>query len=182
MQNNMKIDSSTYIMNDHPRCYDSMARKYEEYKCKMLAESLSDREQEEADVLHVLEELGYSLGETGTYFYKEIIMKAKEGLQGINAEIDYANLISEMSNNYSQFYFDIARNSLDIGLKSFHNCIELSYKNRVQHPMNVNLAKKIGINSFSTDYKGEALLIANYMLTKENVKSEPLVKSLGTKK
>ena len=46
--------------------------------------------------------------------------------------------------------------------------------------MNINLGQEIGVDGFG-DYKGEALLIANYMLTKEDIKSQPPVKVLGTR-
>lgn len=81
MQNNVKFDSSTYMMNKHPGCYDSMASKYEAYRCGMLIGPLLEDEQQEIDVLIVLEELGYPMQETGTYFYKDIIIKAKQELQ-----------------------------------------------------------------------------------------------------
>lgn len=181
MQNNVKFDSGTYMMNSHPKCYDSMASKYEEQRCGMLIGPLPDAEQKEIDILRVLEELGYSPEETGTYFYKEVIVEAKEKLQEIHTEEEYINLINEMGNNYSQFYFDIARNGHDIGLKTFHNCINLSYQNRIQRPMNVNLAQKIGIENFNTDYKSEAILIANYMLSKESTNVKPAVKKIGAR-
>lgn len=54
MQNNVKFDSSTYMMNKHPGCYDSMASKYEAYRCGMLIGPLLEDEQQEIDVLRVL--------------------------------------------------------------------------------------------------------------------------------
>lgn len=186
MQNNVKFDSSTYMMNKHPGCYDSMASKYEAYRCGMLIGPLLEDEQQEIDVLKVLEELGYPMQETGTYFYKDIIIKAKQELQKIYQkdpeakEAAEANLSKEMGNKFSQFYFDIARNNLDMGLKTFHSCISLAHQNRIQNPMNITLGQEIGVDGFG-DYKGEALLIANYMLTKEDIKSQPPVKVLGTR-
>ena len=38
--------------------------------------------------------------------------------------------------------------------------------------------KEIGLTDFVVDYKGEALLIANYMITRESKKENPQVKKM----
>lgn len=176
------VDSSTYRLNQYPICYDSMFEKYKEYKNGILTEPISENEEKQIVILKTLEELGYSMEETGTYFYKEVIMSLKEEMQKIHTEEDYISLMSEIGDSYSQFYFDIARNGMDIGVKTFHGCISMSYQNRIKNPINVNLAKEIGAEQYNADYRGEAVLIASHLLKKENTNTRPLVKTIGVKK
>ncbi|HIR48870.1 MAG TPA: hypothetical protein IAB35_02725 [Candidatus Faecimonas gallistercoris] len=178
MQNKTKKDSSTYKVNSNPICYDYMVQKYQYYKNGWLNEKLSEKEQLEVDVLNVLEKLGYSMQETGTYFYKDVIVKATKALQNSETNQEYMNLITEMNNNYSQFYFDIARNGYDIGLKTFHKCIELSHQNRNSNLLNINLQQEIGLNEIIKNYKQEALLIASYMTTKTPKEQKPVAKKM----
>ena len=67
MQNDLETDTGIYLVNTLLLSYDEMASKYKDYKKKMMPiEKLSKREKKEVETLKILEELGYSLEETGT--------------------------------------------------------------------------------------------------------------------
>ena len=175
MQNDLETDTGIYLVNSQPLSYDYMASKYKDYKKKMMPiEKLSKREKKEVETLKILEKLGYSLTETGTYFYKDVIVKAIEQLQEATLEENYRELIIAINNNYSQFYFDIARNGYDVGLKTFHSCINISYQNRTR--INKELQREIGLDEYNTNYKQEALLIANHIIENQPRKEKSVMK------
>lgn len=175
MQNDLETDTGIYLVNTLLLSYDEMASKYKDYKKKMMPiEKLSKREKKEVETLKILEELGYSLEETGTYFYKDVIVQAIEQLQEATSEENYRELIIAINNNYSQFYFDIARNGYDVGLKTFHSCINISYQNRTR--INKELQREIGLDEYNTNYKQEALLIANHIIENQPRKEKSVMK------
>ena len=175
MQNDLETDTGIYLVNTLPLSYDEMASKYKDYKKKMMPiEKLSQREKKEVETLKILEELGYSLEETGTYFYKDVIVKAVEQLQESSSEESYQELIEDLNNDYSQFYFDIARNGYDVGLKTFHGCINMSRETK--NIQNTLLQERIGIEEANMNYKQEALLIANYITENQTRKEIPQIK------
>ena len=128
----------------------------------------------DAKTLKILEELGYSLEETGTYFYKDVIVKAVEQLQESSSEESYQELIEDLNNDYSQFYFDIARNGYDVGLKTFHSCINISHQTK--NPQDTVLQQRIGIKDANRNYRQEGLLIADYITENQTRKEMTQVK------
>lgn len=99
---------------------------YSAYKEGRL-DGMSLETQEEMRILELLEQLGFPMGETGTYLYKNMIAKAVQKISDISTRkeiLDCKELITEMKTPYSQFYFDIARNDLDMGVTSFHRCVQ----------------------------------------------------------
>ena len=167
MQNKQAVDTNIYILNSIPTHFDRAAESYLRYKNGLLL-NMSKEEEEQMNVLKVLDKLGFPMNQTGTYFYKEIIMKTIEELQTIETEEDKENLRSTMENSYSQFYFDIARNNIDIGLKSFHSCISIAYEDRKRTTDSIRLKQKIGMNKTDSDYRTEAILIAKYIMSSNN--------------
>lgn len=183
MQNKIKENTSgAFLVNSFPQTYDLAVLKYKNYKDgKIKLEDLTEEEQLEMKTLNVLENLGYPMDETGTYFYKDIIIRSMNQLQQIETEQDFIELMVTMANNYSQFYFDIARNEYDVGLTTFHSCIYMSNQYKQMNSNNKDLDQEIGLTGFTTDYKGEALLIANYIYKKENKKENPQVQKIMKK-
>jgi len=167
MQNKQIIDPSIQVLNNIPSHFDKSAEKYFLYKYGSSL-NMSEHEQQEMNVLEVLEQLGFPMNQTGTYFYKEIIIKTMEELEMVETKEDESALKTAMGNSYSQFYFDIARNNLDIGLKSFHSCINLAYEDRKRTPDCINLEQRIGISGVYSDYRTEASLIARHIMTNNN--------------
>ena len=180
MQNKIQENTSgAFLVNSFPQTQDPAVLKYKNYKDgKITLEDLKEEEQLEMNTLSILENLGYPMDKTGTYFYKDIIIKSMDKLQQIETEQDYIELMTAMANSYSQFYFDIARNKYDVGLTTFHSCVYMSNQYKQIHSNNKDLEQEIGLAEFTIDYKGEALLIANYIYKKENKKENPQVQKI----
>lgn len=175
MQNNLQKDNGIYLVNTQPLSYDYMVTKYSAYKeGNILVDDLEKREKLEVETLKILEELGYSLEETGTYFYKDVIVKAVEQLQESSSEESYQELIEDLNNDYSQFYFDIARNGYDVGLKTFHSCINISHQTK--NPQDTVLQQRVGIKDANRNYRQEGLLIADYITENQTRKEMTQVK------
>lgn len=176
MQNNLQKDTGIYLVNHQPLFYvEDMPKKYSTYKeGNISVENLTEREKLAVETLNVLEELGYSLEETGTYFYKDVIVKIIEQLQVSSSEESYQELITDLNNDFSQFYFDIARNGYDVGLKTFHGCINMTRETK--NIQNTLLQERIGIEEANMNYKQEALLIANYITENQTRKEMPQIK------
>lgn len=175
MQKNLQTDTGIYLVNSQPLSYDYMASKYKDYKEGMVPiEKLNEKEKKEVETLKILEKLGYSLTETGTYFYKDVIVKAIEQLQEATLEENYRELIIAINNDYSQFYFDIARNGYDVGLKTFHSCINISHQTK--NPQDTVLQQRIGIKDANRNYRQEGLLIADYITENQTRKEMTQVK------
>lgn len=172
MQNKQIIDPSIQGLNNIPQHFDKLAKNYYVYKYAS-ALKVSEPEQQEMNVLEVLEQLGFPMDKTGTYFYKEIIMKTMEELEMVETKEEERDLKTAMENSYSQFYFDIARNNIDIGLKSFHGCIQLAYEGRKKTPDCIKLEQRIGISGVCSDYRAEASLIARHIMTNNNKAKAP---------
>lgn len=105
-------------------CYDR--RNYAAYKAGRV-DGMSETTLEEMEILFLLERLGYPMEETGTYLYKDVIEKAAGLLRNVSTREEVRackDLIVQMKTINSQFYFDIARNDLDLGLNSFHKYVQ----------------------------------------------------------
>jgi len=84
----------------------------------------------EFEILKLLEKLGLSDEEIGTYLYKDVIMKSIKFLKKNKEDKEkYNKLYSELKQQYSQFYFDIARNELEMGITTFHEHIKTAFSN-----------------------------------------------------
>lgn len=140
--------------------------EYEKYQAGCL-DDFDEKKLLEMEVIGVLDKLNFPLCEVGTYLFKDMIVKAIHELDGYDY---FGNLLTEdallmqMRQPFSQFYVDIARNELDMGIKTFHTYIErmledVNYKN-----MDISILCEIYGNSFKdTDYGEHAFLIAKYM-------------------
>lgn len=97
---------------------------YDKYKKKEAI--ISDpRMKIEMEVLELLEGLGFPMDEIGTYFYKDLIARIVAILVGDLA--DRPQIEAALEDPYSQLYFDVARNELDIGIKSFKEFVSLAF-------------------------------------------------------
>lgn len=94
---------------------------YLNYKKGMLNIETTDQ-MLEIMILNLLEKNGFSIDELGTFLYKDIIKKVMECLEKTNVKEE--ELLKDLSNAYSQFYFDLSRNDRDMGLKTFHDYIQ----------------------------------------------------------
>lgn len=123
--------------------------------------NLNEQRQMELDILKLLNELGYPMDEIGTYLYKNVIIKVVENL---NEGMEYENVLIGLINPYSQFYLDLARFDLDMGVKTFHTYITEA-KNKIDNnKINENLKENIlGISNQPLDNGVKSLLIASYV-------------------
>lgn len=141
---------------------------YEAYKNGELEFKNIDRIQE-MKILYILEKLGFSMDLVGTYYFKKIIKKAMEEV--FNKECEPEILELNIKNKYSQFYVDIARNELGIGLKTFHKYIE-GVIEQIDFQNEKNLISQIYNSSYEMDYTTLAYTIANYMVENLNIINE----------
>ena len=139
---------------------------YEKYKSGSL-EDFSEERLEQMEILSVLERLSFPMDEVGTYLFKDIIVKAKRYLNGTDdfgKPISQEMLLQELQSPYSQFYFDLARNDLDIGLNTFHNTIEQTLASVDYKNADTTLLLEIYSNfSKESDYGEHALIIAKHL-------------------
>lgn len=149
----------------------------EQYKQYINYKEHKSENNKEMETLYLLEELGYPIDEMGTYFYKDMILKIVGYLE--NSSNKYEELLDELGNHYSNFYFDLARNELDVGIKTFHEVLESQILN-IDHS-NANPERfdeifgNMAINNLG--YEEKAFIISTYIyfkniLQKEKVKNK----------
>lgn len=141
-------------------------KDYANYKAGSLDDFSKDR-LEHMEVLSILDKLSFPMDEAGTYFFKDMIVKASRYLDGVDdfgRPISREELLQELQSPFSQFYFDVARNDLDIGLKTFHSYIEHALESVDYNKADTTLLLDIYSNfSKETDYGEHALMIAEYV-------------------
>ena len=139
---------------------------YADYKLGSLEDKSKDKMQQ-MEVLSVLDGLSFPMNEVGTYFFKDVIIKTIRYLDGTDDfgnSIDRTQLLDELRSPFSQFYFDIARNELDIGVKTFHSYIEHALESVQYENADAALLFEIYSNfSKETDYGEHALIIAEHI-------------------
>lgn len=145
----------------------SARRSYIKYKNGIKA-NVDDEELLSFNILSLLERLGFSVDLIGTYLYKDVIIKISNYLLSNDANKDvYNNLLSDLKNKYSQFYVDIARNELDMGITTFHNYINeaVSKQNSLKGTrVDTNLVYQIFDKPIKElDFATQAFILGNYV-------------------
>ena len=139
-------------------------KAYEGYKKN--GEILEYSSLEEMEIVAILEEIGYSLETAGTYLYKSLIISVLNYLKGnaVRLEVlDEEELQRQLNEPYSQLYFDIARNELDLGVKTFHESIANASLKVLENNADGELVGKIFTGKFDPKMYGiNALMIAKY--------------------
>lgn len=150
-------------------------RDYEKFKSGSLDE-LSEERLVQMEILAMLEKLSFPMDSLGTYLYKDVICKTMHYLDGKDnwgRAINEAELLQELKNPYSQFYFDLARNELDIGLKTFHSHIEYTLESVDYGKVDTTLLQEVYSNfSLETDYGEHALIIGKHIKNKKGKNKE----------
>ncbi len=113
----------------------------------------------ELKVLELLEKLGYSMDEVGTYFYKDLILEVYRNLK----EKDKTNLEETLIDKFSQLYYYIATEDKEIGIKSFHSYIEKAVDEIDSSSTDKELKEKIYGDKSIEQYGLNALNIASYL-------------------
>lgn len=147
-----RIDEILFNADDLQYAFYGEQKMYLKYKDEKIS-YCSDDVELKFSILMLLEEMGFSINRLGTFFYKDVIFKLLKRInlleeQGYNLiasqlkkdgvvddeivveqvlEQIKLNLLEELKNPYSQFYFDIARNDNLVGTKTFHSYIQNSF-------------------------------------------------------
>ncbi len=136
-------------------------------------DALSERELLELKVLDILFKLGFPREKDGTYLFQDVIIKAihyLDGFDDFNHPISEEELLKQMQTKYSQFYFEIARNEMDMGVKTFHSYISRAIKRVNYSCVDSNLLSEVyGDFREKTDYGKHAFIIAKNIRNHNNV-------------
>lgn len=113
------------------------------------------------NILMILEKLGFSVDEIGTYTYKDLI---KEVIYMINDNVDEKEIVNNLMNTYSQLYVEVARNTgTCAGAKTLHNYIDEAFSNRDMDKVDKRLQSNILGDFHIFNYGIYAYFIANYI-------------------
>ena len=114
-----------------------------------------------------------------------MIIKVVNHLESIinknNFEDECKKFVSQIETPFSQFYVDVSRNDLDIGVKSFHQHITKAVEKVNYSVADHNLLTNFDDSFFEkNDYKKQAFVIGVYVLEhlKQNEMSVTFVKRL----
>lgn len=153
-------DFATYLAN-------SDIKKYAKFKSGE-EQDLSKEDSMSMKILSILERLGYPMDELGTYLYKEMIAELCNSLVGVSSrrEIDKCRtLLAQVNDAFSQFYINVARENLDIGLQSFHLYIQKAIEKINAEQIDLSLSYEIfDANPGEQTYANIAFQIAAYIL------------------
>ena len=143
-------------------------RKYELFK-EGKVNNFTENDFINMHILNILERLGFSLEEIGTYLYKELISGVVEELKTYNSNgrdmNKYRELLAKLNDGFSSIYHMIAREDLEIGLRSFHLYIEMALEEIDPSKTDLNLSYEIfGENVGEQSYGTIAFQIANYLV------------------
>lgn len=150
--------------------HQSNIKEYNEYKNGKL-ENISTEKEIEMKIFDTLIELGFSIENIGTFFYKELIMEISRTLNCKNVYgIEFCNeeTIKEMLNNrYSSIYIEIAKFYLEISCDTFHNRIKDAVKEVDISKTNKDLVVEIFEgHEDAKSYQEQALYIGKYIQNK----------------
>lgn len=142
--------------------YDEKKKYLQDQKgeCK----GYTEEEKKDLKILEFLFQNGFSNENLGTYLYKDVISRIIEYLNKPSKTSEIEELKQQLNNAYSQFYFDISRNEKDMGLKTFHYCIQSALANL--DDKNSNFIEEISSQK-KLNYGQLAFEIASYMLEHE---------------
>lgn len=111
------------------------------------------------NIMMILEKLGFSIDDLGTYAFKNLIKKL---VYMINDGIDEDTIIKSLMKAYSQLYLDVAYDT-DVGTQTFHNYIETAFMNRNLDKFDEDLAFDIFDNYQGVNHGIDAYMIAKYV-------------------
>lgn len=177
-------------------CANYDKKVYEKSKQEVL-EDIGVTQKMILDILSLLEKLGYPMGELGTYFYERLILSVCESLNEIIKEKDmekYNELVANLNDNYSSFYLWLAREDLEIGIKSFHFYIDQAMSKIDKDKMDKELTSKVrelfkesnqnmsDIETLRLNHGKTALYLATHLLNDSKVTNISNLESFKMKK
>ena len=150
---------------------ESVKKEYTNYKAGNL-DDFSEERLYDMEVLSILEKLGFPMDKFGTYLYKNMILKVIHHLGGTDSfgqQISRNELLCQLKSPFSQFYFDVSRNDLDMGIKTFHSYIENMLEDVNYENADATLLFEIYSNfSEEADYGEHAFIIGEHIVNKSN--------------
>lgn len=172
LKNNLFSTLESAMFFAHGSCYASLSIERDMENYNLLKQGkISNNKQIclDTQILYVLDNLGFDMEHIGTYLYKDVIKKVYNILGNID-EIEkyekYRDLLLELNNRNSNFYFDIAREEKEIGVKSFFryidNAIEKSGEN------NEYFSSKIGLK-LNENFGTSVIMISKYIKEKNDL-------------
>ena len=131
------------------------------------------------------------------YFYERLILSVYESLNEIIKEKDmekYNELVANLNDNYSSFYLWLAREDLEIGIKSFHFYIDQAISKIDKDKMDKELTSKVrelfkgsnqnmsDIETLRLNHGKTALYLATHLLNDSKVTNISNLESFKMKK
>ena len=160
-------------------------KNYIKYKYGYTDEFSLDK-MKNMELLGILESLGYSLDELGTYLYKDVIKEIYDKISDASSRRDIDKcraLMASLSDAFSGFYYYIAEECKEMGLKSFHLYIKRAIDNIDDSEVDIELSKNIfGENPEENNYGLQAFQIAAYVANKYSYKDVKEYKKVLAKK
>ncbi len=150
-----------------------------QYSLYKTGEVIDETKIEEMQILKILEELGYPMEELGTYLYKCVIKRAYDEIRENDLRHNsegIENLMLSLNYKLSNLYHDVARNDLDMGVKSFHQYIDAALLDVDDEKANASLKKDIYGDKMPNGYGTGALMIALYLEGRQDKLTEKKVK------
>ena len=123
-------------------------------------------------ILDLLQRLGYSMEELGTYLLKDVIVEVYNYIQDKNGNKNMdrcSSIMAELNNPFSNFYLHIAREWKELGIKPFHLFIKKAQDTIDYKSIDKELSRKIyGNNLENSNYGIHAFQVAAYALDKSS--------------
>ena len=161
--------------------------KYTLYKNGQL-EELGEETERQMQILNILEKLGFSMNELGTFLYKDLIHEVCEEIKDVSTRRDIdkcRKILTELTDVYSNLYHYIAREWKEMGIKTFHLYIGQAIERIDTNKIDKELSKKIyGNSNEEKNYGLHAFQIAAYIQNKythtnEEEYEKPKIKKLS---
>ena len=152
---------------------------YKDYK-KGEYDNIPNEKLPDMIVLSGLEALGYPMDELGTYLYKTVVLGACSEMKDIDLKdmVAMNNLILELNVRTSEFYHNLARNELEMGVKTFHSYIIKAVESINADKINAELESKIFGDTKPASYGTQAFKIALYLNGKNKDRKNNKVSSM----
>lgn len=140
---------------------------YYAYKVGLINE-VTEKQLQDITVLSLLEDIGYSMIELGTYFYKDVILKVIETLNNSNnIEETIKELLSQLSDSNSQFHANIAKNDFDMDAKIFYNYIQKSIS-KIDNTK-IKEEHKLRFNNKNAIYEERTISLGMYIIERNKL-------------
>ena len=158
IKNNYGLHEQSLDLYFQVRGFSSERSKYQAFKNGKLT-TFDYGNDIDFSILMILEKLGFSSNEIGTYVYKNLIKKI---IYMINDGVMEEEILASLMKNHSQLYLDVAYDT-DIGTKTLHSYIDKAVSKINVNNVDENLETRIYGDNQTFHYGLDAYIIANYV-------------------